>query len=630
MENITTESKKPRMLILMRNSTKKQAQKIVMDDGHVEYDIPLQRSILRPWGERLGYEVLKEELVEGGVSGYKVSADKRDEITRLKEMADKHEFEVLGIYMSDRLGRIADETPLIVSYLNARGIKVLSYSEGEISSRTHNDKLMTYIRYWQAEGESIKTSMRTRDANEKNVEQGRWRGGTPPYGYRTVSNGTLNFRGRPIFDVEIDPETSQVVKKIFKLYKEHYSSVRIAKILNDEGIPTRNGALWATNTITKILRNKMYIGLYELGKASKNIRTVSPIMENMRLIDEQTFDEVQDMITQNKLIKDGKRPTVRGAMLLTGLLYCECGKKYTGHTQVYKQERKDGSTWEYECRFYRCGSHRLPKTGQCNKKPFKADKLEKLITDDAKKFLLETDVEKLLINQEEKTREKEREMIEQSKRIGREKAQKEKELAKLKEEVYKVIIGESQFSKELLSDIIETKEKELNEMNLRDAEIESRIGDLRALLSQQRTLSGDLTDWSKKFDLQELDEKKTMLINLINKITVFDEKIEVNYRIRFENFDEMVYNDSVNSDNGGSVCNIVQNGASGKILDNFLCNQFAQSATLATICHTHAICKCRVVCSCVNDNVFKNDIMNKCVFSFCPKCDSLFRTCAVT
>ena len=43
-------------------------------------------------------------------------------------------------------------------------------------------KSRTYIRYWQAEGESIKTSKRIKDAHGQAVEQGKWRGGHPPYG----------------------------------------------------------------------------------------------------------------------------------------------------------------------------------------------------------------------------------------------------------------------------------------------------------------------------------------------------------------------------------------------------------------------------------------------------------------
>ena len=578
MENIATETKKPRMLILLRNSTKKQAEKIVKEDGRIEYDIPLQRSILRPWGERQGYEVLKEELVEGGVSGYKISAENRDEIVKLKAMADRHEFEVLGIYMSDRLGRIADETPLIVSYLNARGIKVLSYTEGEISSKTHNDKLMTYIRYWQAEGESLKTSIRIKDANEKCVEQGKWRGGTPPYGYKTVSRGTLNFKGRPIFDVEIDEEKSQVVKRIFNLYNENYSTKKIAKMLNDENIQTSTGTLWASNTVSKILNNKLYIGIYELGKASGNIRMTSPLMENLKFIDDKLFYDVQNKLKENKLIKDGKRPTVRGSKLLTGLLYCDCGLKFTGHTQICKKIRNDGSEYIHENSYYRCGAHRLPKKGQCNRKPINADKLDKLIISDAKKFLLETDIDKLLINQEEKIKEQEKTLAEQIKRMNRETAQKEKELSTLKEEVYKVLIGQSKFSEQLLTELIETREKELAEIREKNKETEARIEDLKSTLLQQKTLNNDLTNWAERFDMQTDNEKKSMLINLINKITVYDEKIEVQYHIRFDNYMENSYtnkdNDIVYNTNTDTKSNgyLVQDNLS-------LCPQFAQKIT---------------------------------------------------
>ncbi len=39
---------KKRMVLLLRNSSKKQAEKKINDDGKIEYDIPLQRNILTP------------------------------------------------------------------------------------------------------------------------------------------------------------------------------------------------------------------------------------------------------------------------------------------------------------------------------------------------------------------------------------------------------------------------------------------------------------------------------------------------------------------------------------------------------------------------------------------------------
>jgi DNA invertase Pin-like site-specific DNA recombinase len=122
---------KPRVALLYRASSKKQTDS--------DNDIPLQRHILKPWAEQQGYTFVRE-FVEGGVSGFKVSAAKRDAIIEIKAMAERREFDILGSYMSGRLGRIAEETPLIVSFLNARGINVISYTEGEINSSTHADK----------------------------------------------------------------------------------------------------------------------------------------------------------------------------------------------------------------------------------------------------------------------------------------------------------------------------------------------------------------------------------------------------------------------------------------------------------------------------------------------------------
>jgi DNA invertase Pin-like site-specific DNA recombinase len=118
----------PRVVLLYRASSKKQTDS--------DNDIPQQRDILKPWVERQGWQFICEK-VEGGVSGYKVSANDRDKIQEIKAMAERREFDILGIYMSDRLGRIAEETPLIVGFLNARGIKVISYREGEIYTFVH-------------------------------------------------------------------------------------------------------------------------------------------------------------------------------------------------------------------------------------------------------------------------------------------------------------------------------------------------------------------------------------------------------------------------------------------------------------------------------------------------------------
>lgn len=531
MEKIESSQDKKRMVLLLRNSSKKQAEKKVKEDGKVEYDIPLQRSILTPWAERMGYTIVKE-LVEGGVSGFKISAAKRDAVIDLKRMADRGEFDVLGIYMSDRLGRIADETPLIISYLNARGIKVLSYTDGEISAKTHDQKLMTYIRYWQAEGESIKTSLRIKDAHKTAVMNGRWRGGNPPYGYKAVSKGTLNGKGRPIFDIEIDLAEADVVRKIFQLYKDHYGFKGIAKYLNDHNIPTSTGGLWSWSQVEDILHNKLYIGIYELGRKNKEIIEVSPVMKHLVMISEEDFFEVQELIKKNRKVPHRSRPTIRGSRLLTGLLYCECGEKYTSQTSRGLHTRKDGSTWVYERHTYRCSSYRHPKIGQCSKLPIKAETLDELVIRDAKNFLLKTDFEKLLHSNDDSIQEKLAVLSEQLKQLSKAKSQTEKELEKLSEEVCKVIMGESAWSQTMLSKLIDSKEQELLAEKSRQAELQAQVKDMETYLAERKSVYTDMDNWAERFDIQDIAAKKTMLINLIDRITVFDEKVTVRYKFK--------------------------------------------------------------------------------------------------
>ena len=69
-------------------------------------------------------------------------------------------FDILLVFMFDRIGRIADETPFVVEWFVKNGIKVWSTQEGEQRFDSHTDKLTNYIRFWQADGESEKTSIR--------------------------------------------------------------------------------------------------------------------------------------------------------------------------------------------------------------------------------------------------------------------------------------------------------------------------------------------------------------------------------------------------------------------------------------------------------------------------------------
>ena len=136
--------------------------------------------------------VLCKEMYERGVSGYKVSADKRDAIVDIRAEALKKSFDILLVFLSDRLGRREDETPFVVEWFVRNGIEVWSVNEGQLKAESHEEKLLNYIRFWQANGESLKTSIRVSERHKQMVEDGIWRGGVCPYGYRLVFKGRRN------------------------------------------------------------------------------------------------------------------------------------------------------------------------------------------------------------------------------------------------------------------------------------------------------------------------------------------------------------------------------------------------------------------------------------------------------
>ena len=83
--------------------------------GQVEKDdIPMQRQFCREFIASHPDWVLQNEFYEKGVSGFKKSAKERDAMQELQQEAVAGSFDILLVYMFDRLGRRDDETPFVV------------------------------------------------------------------------------------------------------------------------------------------------------------------------------------------------------------------------------------------------------------------------------------------------------------------------------------------------------------------------------------------------------------------------------------------------------------------------------------------------------------------------------------
>jgi hypothetical protein len=125
--------------------------------------------------------------------------------------------------------------------------------------------------------EITRTRVRVRTAMAtQTLEQGRYLGGRPPYGYRLADAGPHPNKahaawGRRAHKLEPDPETAPVVTWMFAQRLAGHSAARITRALNDAGVPCpsaadpgrnphRTGAGWTLRTVAAILGNPRYTG----------------------------------------------------------------------------------------------------------------------------------------------------------------------------------------------------------------------------------------------------------------------------------------------------------------------------------------------------------------------------------
>ncbi len=508
---------------LYRVSTKKQYDKL-------QDDIPMQRIACHEFVEKQDNWVISKEFYEKGVSGFKVSAKDRDVIQDLREAALNNEFDVLLVYMFDRLGRIDKETPFVVEWFIEHGVEVWSSQEGQQRLDTDGDRLMNYVRYWQANGESRKTSMRLKTRMAQLTAEGIYHGGATPLGYQAVHTGRVNKKGQPVKDLVIDTKEAEYVKMIFgKTLNEGYGSYRMADYLNKLGIRTHNGKEFQCNTINRILKNRLYCGYYVAGE------TVSPKLEHLVIIDENVFDSVQHILKQRSKKNDEKQHiarTTKGKTLLSGNLYCaHCGGKMisSGHTEKY--ERKDGSIGVSSALRYVC-YHRARKLNNCEGQTvYSAPKIDKAVLEVVGYYLdaiKKTPKDKALEIRYKKEladkRKIRRELMDNKEKL-------EKRLKELSLEVGKSLCGENTFPVDVLSMSINSTKEDIAETDKRLNECDTDLEKQSEMLNKLDFYYNQFVTWADEFDNASQEQRKMIICQLIDSIKVgrgYELEIEFN------------------------------------------------------------------------------------------------------
>jgi site-specific DNA recombinase len=230
----------------------------------------------------------------------------------------------------------------------------------------HDEKTMTVLGL-SSKREITRTSIRVRTAIAAQTrEQGRYLGGRPPYGYQLADarphpNKAHAAWGRRAHRLDPGPGTAHVVRWMFAQRLAGHSVARIARALNEAGVPSpsaadpgrnphRAGTGWTLGTVTTILSNPRYTGrqvwnrqrtgieLADPGHVTLGHRSVqrwnlpdgwviSSRPAHPALVSEADFIAVQDVNAARGPGPQGE-PAVLRRYLLAGLLACGlCGRR---------------------------------------------------------------------------------------------------------------------------------------------------------------------------------------------------------------------------------------------------------------------------------------------------------------
>ena len=505
--------------------------------GQVEKDdIPMQKQFCREFVSGHPDWHIEKELYEKGISGFKKSAKERDAIQEIQREAVQGKFEILLVYMFDRLGRRDDETPFVVEWFVKNGIEVWSAVEGEQRFDNHVDKLLNYIRYWQASGESIKTSVRTKTRLEQLTESGCYTGGTIPYGYQLDKRGRMNKKNREVFDLAVDEDAAKIIQLIFHKYVyEGFGAQRLCRYLTEMDIRRPNGKNFPNTSINRIIKNPIYIGIIRNGEAQ------SEVIPELQIIDPETFERAQKIMTDRTTHHAETPLNLKGQSLLVGNIYCgHCRNRLTLTTSGRKRVNRAGEIVREVRSRYQC-HYNVRHPGECDgQSGYGVKKLDGII-DRIVRYQLSKICAASGAEIVAKQNEKAIELARARHNVAvTQLAEKQRELADYQGETIKVIRGESRLDIDLLNDLVSKAKSEVQELTATVEAAKQELDEHLAGADTEQREYDKIKNWADLYDTCTFAAKKMIMAQFIKAVYVYrDYTLEIEFNVSFEDFKAM-------------------------------------------------------------------------------------------
>ncbi len=257
------------------------------------------------------------------------------------------QYDVILIWALHRLVRRTVELIRVMDTCKAHNVVIIT-ENGPLDWFSPHGEFTTTMWAGLAQMESANISNRVKAAYEAIAQVGRWKGGTPPFGWQAAPHES--GKGQRL---ELNPTEAEIVREAIDRVLSGESVRSICGDFTGRGIQTRRkeeqtgdySTRWYGTSLRKLLRSPILIGQHvaggtkEIDSSGRVLRVVAPrivtdehgipIQSHEPLIDLQTYQRLQAEL-DNRRQHGRRRPN---STLLTGLVFCgKCGSRMAGRS----------------------------------------------------------------------------------------------------------------------------------------------------------------------------------------------------------------------------------------------------------------------------------------------------------
>lgn len=325
-----------------------------------------QREIILNWANIHEHKIV-DWVEDLGVSGSVNPWERPNLKPWLTERSDEYDM-IVGARV-DRISRRLMHFAQLIAWATDNKIAIASATE-PIDTSDKFGRMVANMLAMFAEFEREAIQERNHNSYTNAWNNGKWHGGTPPYGYRAIKNPA----GKGWVLVK-DGAAVAIIEEICRRLLDGDSLNAVATYLNTEGVvtpldhvrlqkgQTPKGHSWATPSLKKMLQSKTLLGMAERnGKVLYGDQGL-PVMRAEPILTRQKWGEVQDRLEK---LSDTK-PRTRKTSPLLGIAFCLfCGNS------TYRVVSSGGRP------YYRCRAT-VDARLNCNSRAIQAERLESIV-----------------------------------------------------------------------------------------------------------------------------------------------------------------------------------------------------------------------------------------------------------